>query len=153
MRSSARESVGGRNPDTLSVVSVITAGLDNRLSGQMEASSLGGPLFFLYTTSYIYLELTGAPALPLILLFPPTRHQGVHILRGGWCNLMSSPVGTTPHPFRWNSGKRVLTQGQTLCYLATSYLFHENCIHIQRIVFFFLFWDWVCKGKWMLVEF
>lgn len=99
MRSNARESVGGRNPDTLSVVSVITAGLDNRLSGQMEASSLGGPLFFLYTTSYIYLKLTGAPALPLILLFPPTRHQGVHILRGGWCN-PSWAVPSGPHRIR-----------------------------------------------------
>lgn len=88
MRSNARESVGGRNPDTLSVVSVITAGLDNRLSGQMEASSLGGPLFFLYTTSYIYLELTGAPALPLILLFHP---QGTRVYT------FSEEADATPH--------------------------------------------------------
>lgn len=103
MRSNARESVGGRNPDTLSVVSVITAGLDNRLSGQMEASSLGGPLFFLYTTSYIYTwslrELQ--PYLWSFFFHPrgPFSTQGVHILRGGWCN-PSWAVPSGPHRIR-----------------------------------------------------
>lgn len=53
VRTKAKWPVGGRNPDTLSRASVITAGRTIGLACQMEADSPGGPLFFVYATSSI----------------------------------------------------------------------------------------------------